>query len=174
MAETILEFSGALYFDAPLEANLDTERLLSGQLELFYDGQWMSLNDALAVWLLSVLPEEVNSTAISIELPARTRSVVTATQLNVRARPGVSPDNPVVDQLPQYTSVFVYEERAVEGEVWCRIGPDRWVHGQYLNPAGLGGGGGVSSSGRVRWATGVNAPRKATRTGSTKPASDAG
>ena len=58
--------------------------------------------------------------------------VVTAALLNVRARPGLSPDNPPIAQLPSGAQVTIYEERLVDGATWYRIGDNRWVHGGYV------------------------------------------
>ncbi|MCB0253241.1 MAG: SH3 domain-containing protein [Anaerolineae bacterium] len=58
--------------------------------------------------------------------------IVTAGLLNVRARPGVAPDNPPVGQLSNGTQVTIYEERQVSGAVWYRIGDSRWVHGGWV------------------------------------------
>ncbi len=58
--------------------------------------------------------------------------VVTAALLNVHARPGVSPDNPAIAQLPSGAQVTIYEERLVDGATWYRIGDNRWVHGGYV------------------------------------------
>jgi hypothetical protein len=58
--------------------------------------------------------------------------VVTATRLNVRARPGVSPSNPPIDQLVRGTQVSIYEEQPVDGATWYRIGPGHWVHGGWV------------------------------------------
>lgn len=64
--------------------------------------------------------------------PAVRYGTVTADVLNVRAHPGVSPDNPVVGQLTRGTMVTIYEERSVSGVLWYRIGVDRWVHGGWI------------------------------------------
>ncbi|MEZ4770569.1 MAG: SH3 domain-containing protein [Caldilineales bacterium] len=58
--------------------------------------------------------------------------VVTAGLLNVRARPGVSPDNPPIAQLSNGTQVAIYEERQVTGAAWYRVGDSRWVHGGWV------------------------------------------
>lgn len=58
--------------------------------------------------------------------------VVTAALLNVRARPGVAPDNPPIAQLPNGTQVTIYEERLVDGATWYRIGDSRWVHSGWV------------------------------------------
>lgn len=60
------------------------------------------------------------------------RGVVTAYVLNVRARPGVSADNPPVDRLLRGTQVIIYAETQVLGATWYRIGVDRWVHGGWI------------------------------------------
>ncbi len=68
--------------------------------------------------------------------PGVRRGVVTATVLNVRARPGVRPDNPPIDRLRQGTEVLIYEETPYEGEIWYRIGVDRWVHSHWVRLIG--------------------------------------
>ena len=59
--------------------------------------------------------------------PSGRKGIVTATALNVRARPGVSTTNPPVASLRAGAEVTIYEERAAAGETWYRIGTDRWV-----------------------------------------------
>ncbi|MCS7221659.1 MAG: L,D-transpeptidase family protein [Anaerolineae bacterium] len=77
------------------------------------------------------LPDPPRPTPEPTPLGVR-RGVITATVLNVRARPGVRPDNPPIDQLRQGTEVLIYEEAPYEGETWYRIGVDRWVHGYWV------------------------------------------
>jgi hypothetical protein len=60
------------------------------------------------------------------------QGVVTATRLNVRAYPGVAPDNPPIDQLTHGTEVTIYEERLHEGVPWYRIGEQHWVHSGWI------------------------------------------
>ena len=60
------------------------------------------------------------------------RGIVTATALNVRARPGVATDNPPVTVLRSGAAVTVYETRGVDGDTWYRIGEDRWTLGQWV------------------------------------------
>ncbi len=55
------------------------------------------------------------------------RGVVTATTLNVHARPGVSASNPPVATLRAGTEVTIYETQSVDGDPWYRIGDNRWV-----------------------------------------------
>ena len=64
--------------------------------------------------------------------PALRRGLVIADVLNVRARPGVSPDNPPVDRLLRGAQVHIYEETVVSGATWYRIGVNRWVHGSWI------------------------------------------
>jgi uncharacterized protein YgiM (DUF1202 family) len=64
------------------------------------------------------------------------QGVVTTGRLNVRSRPGVSPDNPPVAQLTRDTTVNIYEERIHEGGLWYRIGVDRWVHSGWVRRVG--------------------------------------
>ena len=64
--------------------------------------------------------------------PGERRGIVTADVLNVRARPGVSPDNPPIDRLQKGAEVVIFEQRIIAGDTWYRIGPDRWVHGGWV------------------------------------------
>jgi hypothetical protein len=58
--------------------------------------------------------------------------VVTVRVLNVRARPGVRPDNPVIGTLVYNSSVTIYEESSYAGAPWYRIGDNRWVYAAYV------------------------------------------
>ena len=60
------------------------------------------------------------------------QGIVTATTLNVRARPGVAADNPPIGTLRSGAAVTIYAEQRVAGELWYRIGEGRWVHGGYV------------------------------------------
>jgi uncharacterized protein YraI len=64
--------------------------------------------------------------------PPGRRGVVTATVLNVRARPGVFAGNPPVGSLPMGMEVTIYEQQLVGSEVWYRIGTNRWVHSNWV------------------------------------------
>lgn len=64
--------------------------------------------------------------------PATRRGVVTATTLNVRARPGVTADNPPIDRLQAGAQVSILEQATVSGAVWYRIGERRWVHSDWV------------------------------------------
>ena len=64
--------------------------------------------------------------------PSGRKGIVTATALNVRARPGVSATNPPVASLRAGAEVTIHEERAVSGAAWYRIGTDRWVIAQWV------------------------------------------
>lgn len=64
--------------------------------------------------------------------PEVRRGVVTATTLNVRARPGVAADNPPIGTLRAGTEVSIYETRTVDGTPWHRVGADQWVSGQWV------------------------------------------
>jgi len=70
---------------------------------------------------------------------------VVATQLNLRARPGVAPDNPPVATLSRYAVVTILGQGVVDGEAWYQIGPSQWAHSAYIRtvavtprPIGLG------------------------------------
>jgi uncharacterized protein YgiM (DUF1202 family) len=58
------------------------------------------------------------------------KGVVTANVLNVRSGPGTS--YPVVDQLRYNAQVSIYEQKAVSGATWYRIGTGRWVHSGWV------------------------------------------
>ncbi len=94
--------------------------------------------------------------------PSVRRGVVTATVLNVRARPGVRPDNPPVDRLREGTEVSIYEESPYEGVPWYRIGENRWVHSGWVRlltgaqslaagPASAGNPGGQLTTLPIGW-----------------------
>ena len=57
---------------------------------------------------------------------------VVADQLNARARPGVTPDNPPLDMLPRYTVVDILGQETTSDGVWYQIGSDRYVHSAYV------------------------------------------
>ncbi len=59
--------------------------------------------------------------------PEVRRGVVTATALNVRARPGATADNPPIDVLRVGAEVSIYEAQTVAGAIWYRIGAGQWV-----------------------------------------------
>lgn len=72
---------------------------------------------------------------------------VAADVLYVRARAGVAADNPPVTEVYRNQTVAILESQTVGGAVWHRIGPERWVLGQWLRlarlrlrPAGIGSG----------------------------------
>ena len=67
--------------------------------------------------------------------PATRRGIVTATALNVRARPGVAAGNPPVAVLRAGAEVTVYETRSIGAETWYRLGENRWVLGQWVRLA---------------------------------------
>jgi uncharacterized protein YgiM (DUF1202 family) len=70
------------------------------------------------------------------EPPAERQGIVTADVLNVRASPGVRPDNPPIDRLYSGATVGIYEETTFAGEVWYRIGVGRWVHSNWVRVIG--------------------------------------
>jgi hypothetical protein len=64
--------------------------------------------------------------------PGNRKGVVTASVLNVRARPGTSANNPPVATLRAGAEVVIYEEQQVSGENWYRIGASRWVAARFV------------------------------------------
>lgn len=131
---------------------IDTETLVNGAL--WYRstrGDWIA---ASAVTL--VRPSELRGVELEPPTPPPPgrRGVVTAKLLNVRARPGVRADNPVVDQLPYGAEVTIYGEQTVDGARWYRIGADRWVHSQWvrlIETRGLAQGASTTASLPVGW-----------------------
>ena len=53
---------------------------------------------------------------------------VTSTSLNVRARPGVADDNPVIGTVEHNQALSILDTAYVSGQLWYRIGDDRWVY----------------------------------------------
>lgn len=112
----------------------DRESLVDGAL--WYRSTYGDWIPASAVALLT--PSELRGVELgrpgepTHPTPSPRRGVVTATLLNVRARPGVRADNPPVDRLRQGTAVQIFEQQTVDGAPWYRIGVDRWVHGGYV------------------------------------------
>lgn len=96
-------------------------------------GDWIA---ASAVTLF--VPSELRGVTLSAvtpppPLPTDTRQgIVTAASLNVRAAPGVSAGNPPIASLRAGAEVTIYEEQRVAGDIWYRIGENRWVHGGYV------------------------------------------
>lgn len=129
-----------------IQRYVGTGAFLSARAETSVGGQrW--LQTALGDWIAeNVVTYFVPSALRGVELgdvtpppppppppPAGTRrGIVTADALNVRARPGVAADNPPIATLRAGTEVTIYEERAVSGATWYRIGENRWVHGGYV------------------------------------------
>ncbi len=70
------------------------------------------------------------SPAVAPHRPAR--AVVVADALNVRARPGLSPDNPPIARLLAGAELTIAEETAVAGAVWYGIGENQWVHSDWV------------------------------------------
>lgn len=50
----------------------------------------------------------------------------------VRSEPGVMEDETIAGYLDPWDLVTIYEEREVEEDIWYRIGPDQWVHWEYV------------------------------------------
>jgi lipoprotein-anchoring transpeptidase ErfK/SrfK len=57
---------------------------------------------------------------------------VVSNDLNVRARPGVAPDNPPLAQLPRYAVVDILSQATAHDGVWYEIAPERYVHSRYI------------------------------------------
>lgn len=69
MPSTTIEFTVQLnVLDATMKGIQDSRQLLAGNTKLIYGGESMPLSDALAEWLLQVLPQEVASISATIQL----------------------------------------------------------------------------------------------------------
>ncbi len=68
-------------------------------------------------------------------LPTLPLGWVVADALNVRARPGVAPDNPPIGELGHYARVPILEQTTVGGVRWFRIGDSQWVEGRQVGVA---------------------------------------
>jgi hypothetical protein len=71
----------------------------------------------------------------SAERPALPIGWVVAAALNVRGRPGVSNDNPPLDQVLHNQALPILDTRFVAGVPWYRIGDGRWVEGTQIGVA---------------------------------------
>jgi len=63
---------------------------------------------------------------------ARQRLAVTYRPVWVRAEPGVMEDASIAGYLDPWDVITIYEEREVDGSSWYRLGPDQWVHYDYV------------------------------------------
>lgn len=181
--EIVVEVSVTLFLDSSgvMAFQLDPRltRVLTGKDEFLQAGQWTTFNDALAEWLVTVLPEDAlpeDISAVSVVVGAEPRMYgrVTATRLNVRSQPGTGPDNTVIDVLVEGTYVTVFEVQPVDDEPWYRVGPARWVHSKYVDVMGGFGGGNVGTSAKTRPLPAPRPPRKVIRAGSAKLSSENG
>ena len=60
------------------------------------------------------------------------KGVVTATTLNVRRLPGATGNNPPIDVLRAGSQVIIFEERTAGGDIWYRVGVDRWIIAKWV------------------------------------------
>lgn len=115
---------------------IQNEALVGGQVwQQSTRGDWVASSSVVQVTPTSLRGVELETTAPPPPPPPPgdvRYGVVTAALLNVRARPGVSANNPVIAQLPNGTQVTIYEEQAVDGALWYRIGDSRWVHSGWV------------------------------------------
>jgi hypothetical protein len=57
---------------------------------------------------------------------------ITTSPLHVRSIPALITDETIVASLRKYDMVYILERRVVNAVSWYRIGPDQWVHGDYI------------------------------------------
>jgi hypothetical protein len=70
MAQSTFEFLVTLDVEsATSTANSEIEALLAGQTEVLYNGEWLRLGDAMAAWLLALLPQSVSEATVLITAP---------------------------------------------------------------------------------------------------------
>jgi hypothetical protein len=86
-----------------------------------------------------VLTSDVQTSApslfhgITVTQPLTYPLVFVATQgLNVRARPGATPDNPSIATVNRYDVVDYLGSQKAGDAIWHQIGENRWVHGAYV------------------------------------------
>ena len=82
-----------------------------------------------------ILPAELAAQGVVVSGPTLPLGWVVSASLNVPARPGVSPDNPPIDEVLHNQRLDILETRTVDGARWYRIGADRWVLGQWVAAA---------------------------------------
>jgi hypothetical protein len=57
---------------------------------------------------------------------------ITTSALHVRSVPALITDETIVASLRKYDMVSIHERRSIDGTAWFRIGPDQWIHGDYI------------------------------------------
>jgi len=111
-------------------------------------GMWVSVKDEIQidrhVWYRVGGEEYVLASDVVLASPSTFHGIfvgqtydpplgfVVASHLNVRARPGVAPDNLPLSTLPRYEVVNIVGQETMDG-VWYQIGPDRYVNGAYVS-----------------------------------------
>ena len=116
--------------------------------ELVPMNTWVSIEEEVRVdgrlWYRIGPDAYVLASDVQLASPSRFRGVVisplrqpplgfvVAEKLNVRARPGVSRDNPPIDVLPRYTVVHIMGREEAHDGLWYRIGRKRYVHSAYV------------------------------------------
>lgn len=69
MATSTIEFTATVeVLDATWKGIQESRSLLGNNTEVYYGGEWLPLSDALAEWLLQVLPQEVATISATIQL----------------------------------------------------------------------------------------------------------
>jgi hypothetical protein len=103
--------------------------------EIEQDGQrWYRIADQAYVLASDVLPGTpslFHGLVVTHTLPAPPAFVVTP-GLNVRALPGVAPDNPPLATLARYDAVTVLDSQPASDAIWHQIGENRFVHGGHV------------------------------------------
>lgn len=96
--------------------------------------RWYRIADQAYVLAADVLPGTpslFHGLVITQTLPAPPAFVVTP-GLNVRARPGVAPDNPPISTLARYDAVTVLGSQPAGDAIWHQIDDGRYVHGGHV------------------------------------------
>jgi len=112
---------------------------------------WVSIKDEIQVdgraWYRIEREEYMLATEAWLASPSTFRGVVVGQThspplgfivtdyLNVRARPGVAPDNPPLTTLPRYTVVSILGQETLDSGVWYQIGPSHYAHSAYIRVA---------------------------------------
>ena len=119
----------------PIDTLLPPDSWVSIDEEVEQDGRrWYRIADRAYVLAGDVLPgtpSTFRGVAITQTLTTPLAFVV-AQGLNVRARPGVAPDNPGLSTLARYDVIPYLGSQQAGDAPWHQIGENRYVHGGYV------------------------------------------
>lgn len=85
----------------------------------------------LASDVLPASPSTFHGTQLAEE-PQHPPAFIIVPSLNIRARPGATPDNPAVGILSRYDMINILSSQEVEDGIWYQIGDDQYIHSAYV------------------------------------------